>query len=404
MTPKVINDGYEIVAKDRLKNHPRNPRRGDLTAVRESIRENGFFGALLVQRSTGYVLVGNHRFRAGIEEGMTEFPVAWANVDDARATKIALADNRTSDRATYDHRELVEVLASVDSLVGTAFDPKDLAKLLRATTVRDTSSDAPPPPAPSSEETRSKRGEVWALGDHVLVCGDSLDETVRDVVFGKQRVDAIVTDPPFAIFGSSTGIGTDVADDKMVRPFFERMFAVMNGVLKNYAHAYVFCDWRSWPAIWDACGRARGANRGGLSPANLLVWDKGSGMGSMYMSSHELVGFFSMEPPARVMKGKKAGVRKVNGKHNVIRCNRVSGAARLHNASKPVSMLEEFLLSSTDKGETVVDLFAGSGSTLIACEKTGRKCIAFEIEPAWCDVVITRWQAATGKTATRVAA
>lgn len=398
--PTIANGGYELVATDRLKHHPKNPRRGNVTAIRESIRENGFFGALVVQRGTSFVLVGNHRLRAACEEGLAEVPVLWVDVDDARASKMALADNHASDLATYDHHDLIESLSSLDSLVGTTFDPRDLAKLIRSVREPERAPEQTPPPV---GDPIVSTGEVWRLGEHVLACGDSLDETARARVF-EGRFDLVVTDPPFAIYGSSTGIGTDVVDDKMVRPFFERVFAALNAAAKTHAHAYVFCDWRSWPALWDACSRARGANRGGLTPANLLVWDKGTGMGSMYQNSHEFVGFFTVEAPGRVMKGKKSGARKIQGKHNVLRFNRVSGRERVHNAAKPVSMIEEFLENSSDKGDAVLDLFGGQGQTLLACEHRGRRCTMFEIDPAWCDVIVRRWQAETGKTAERVQA
>ena len=129
---KLLDQDYELVPLERLRLHPRNPRKGAVPLIEESIRENGFYGAVIAQKSTGYVLAGNHRLLAAREAGLTELPVFWVDVSDERALKILLADNRTSDVGTYDEEALARLLEEIgaEGLVGTGYSEEDLAELL----------------------------------------------------------------------------------------------------------------------------------------------------------------------------------------------------------------------------------------------------------------------------------
>ena len=123
----------ETVPIKKLKQHPDNPRQGDIGAIAVSIQENGWYGVIVAQKSTGHVLAGNHRLRAAKKLGMTELPVYWVDVDDTQARKILLADNRTNDLAAYDDGTLAEILAELattDDLLGTGYDGTDLDTML----------------------------------------------------------------------------------------------------------------------------------------------------------------------------------------------------------------------------------------------------------------------------------
>jgi DNA modification methylase len=234
---------------------------------------------------------------------------------------------------------------------------------------------------------------VWTLGDHKLLVGDSLqaDET-KEFLAGLQ-VAMVATDPPYAIYGSSTGVSVEIADDKMVRPFFEAVMRLAHQVVPVFGHAYVCCDWRSWPALFDA------ARRSGMTAKNLLVWDKGgSGMGSNYANCYELLGFFAKIPTQGVMSHRKGGQRTVL-RPNIVRIPRARGEDHQHNAAKPVPLMVEVITNSSERGDWVLDPFCGSGTTIVACENTGRRCAAVEIEPKWADVSVLRWQRVTGKKA-----
>lgn len=143
-TDRVVNDGYEMVPVGKLVEHPANPRRGRVDAIEASIIANGFYGAVVAQRSTGHILGGNHRFQAAQLTGMEKIPVIWADVDDATAKRILLADNRTNDIAGYDDDALLAILEECraeENLLGTGYDDKfvdDLLKKVQAEPLPDT--------------------------------------------------------------------------------------------------------------------------------------------------------------------------------------------------------------------------------------------------------------------------
>ena len=211
-----------------------------------------------------------------------------------------------------------------------------------------------------------------------------------------KRAHMVLTDPPYAIYGSSTGVGSDIADDAMIRPFFEAMWRLIAGHVVMFAHCYVHCDWRSWASLWDA------AKRSGVEPRNMIVWDKGSsGLGNNYANTHELIAFFARLPPqVTVTSHRAAGQRQVL-RPNIVRHPRPTGDERLHNAAKPVALLVELIENSTDPGHTVLDPFAGSGPVVIAADIAGRTCWAAEKEATMCDVIVARWSRVTGGTPER---
>lgn len=126
----IINQEYELVPVASLTPHPRNPRKGDTPAIAKSITHNGFYGAVVAQRSTGFILAGNHRLKAAVSTGAAEVPVIWVDCDDERALRILLADNRTNDLAGYDEAALAELLGSLPSLEGTGYDQAAVDELV----------------------------------------------------------------------------------------------------------------------------------------------------------------------------------------------------------------------------------------------------------------------------------
>lgn len=251
---------------------------------------------------------------------------------------------------------------------------------------------------PEPKEARCKEGDLWILGEHRLFCGDSFNAEHRMRLLEGRVADAVAMDPPYAVFGSSTGIGKDIVDDAMIRPFFEALFRAVALTVKTFGHVYCCCDWRSWAAVWHGAATAQ------IAPKNCLVWDKGGGLGSMYAQCHEFVGFFVLEPSGRTLHdGKKTGHRMVNRK-NLIHANRPAGDERVHGAQKPVVVIEELITNATDEGEVVLDLFGGSGTTLVACESLKRRAYVMEMKPRECDKILARWEKLTGRTAERAAA
>lgn len=388
---------------EKLKRWVKNPRKNKraVAAAVASIKEFGFGAPLVAQYPEGGVedadeipmIAGDTRIQAAEILGIKFLPVRCLKISTKKAHALGIADNKVGEFAVWDKPLLDEGLTefkdNIPMFEATGFKYVDYFPD-KPTVAPDTI--PAPPPAPIT-----KLGEVWQLGEHVLICGDSFDAKIRDRVLRDKPIDLVVTDPPYAMYGSSTGIGSDIADDKMVRPFFEQMFRLIEFHTKEFAHAYVCCDWRSWAAITESARKTQ------MVAKNVLVWDKGnSGLGSMYAMTHEFIGFFAHQSKQTGLRSTtKKGHRTVLGP-NVIRHNRVQGEERQHNAAKPVEMFKGFINNSSDEKQLVVDFFAGSGTTLIACEYTKRRAIVFEIEPACCDIIIARWEKLVSRKAVRL--
>ena len=248
-----------------------------------------------------------------------------------------------------------------------------------------------PPKAPVT-----KRGDVWQLGDHVLVCGDCTSAEVASLLPSGMSV-SLVSDPPFCSGGyqeSQRRVGSvgseSIKDGKHKKIANDRLSsrgyqALIRAVYENFQplDVHMFTDWKMWPHIFDA------TEASGLTVRTMVVWKKESpGMGMKWRGQHELVLYGARETPsAQPNRG------------NVIECRRSKN--ELHPTQKPVELMEE-LVRMAD-GERVVDPFAGSGTTLVACEKLGRRCFAVELDPAYCDVIVERWESLTSGKAERKA-
>jgi DNA modification methylase len=404
MAPRVPAElRVELVPIDDVRPLKLNPRRGDVDFIRDSIRRRGQYTPIIVRRQTGEVLKGNHTWHALKAEDAKRVAVLWRDIeDDAEAQAFALTDNSASDRGSYDPVDLAASLKMLDDLDGTGYDAQDYERILAEAVAASTDLEAPPA-APDEPDTpqppaapATQPGDIIQLGQHRLMCGDSTDpETVTALMDG-QAADMVFMDPPFAIYGSSSGLSSSVTDDAIVRPFFRAALAAAQQATRLFAQVYVCTDWRSWPSIWDAAKGTR------LEPKNLIVWDKGSsGLGNNWANTYELIGYFTHMPEQKTMSGhRKTGQRPVL-RPNVIRANRVTGDDRLHNAAKPVPLIGEVIGVASEPGDLVADLFGGSGSVLIACAQTDRRCFTMEKDAAWCDVIVQRWEDLTGETAKR---
>jgi DNA modification methylase len=250
---------------------------------------------------------------------------------------------------------------------------------------------------PEVEEAITQQGDLWILGEHRLLCGDATKKEDVERLMDGQKADMVFTDPPYALFGNSTGVA-GITDDKMVKPFFRDIFNACRNNTKLYSHIYICCDWHSAFSL-ESVGREIK-----LTAKNLCIWDKGDGgVGAMYQQCYEMIWFFANSPIFNKTTGGKKigdGERTVNGKPNIWRHNRAN-KDRKHTAQKPVEMISNAINNSSDINGICIDMFLGSGSTLIACEKTNRKCYGMEIDPHYCDVIVKRWEDYTGNKAER---
>jgi len=238
---------------------------------------------------------------------------------------------------------------------------------------------------PDEIETDIVLGDLIEIGEHRLLCGDSTDsEQVSKLMNGK-KADMVFTDPPYALFGNSTGV-KNVVDDKMVRPFFREIFLVCKSFVKLFGHIYVCCDWHSAFSIQLMAQEIK------LTPKNLCIWDKGDGgIGSMYQNCYEMVWFFANSPVNNKTVGHNiSGERIIRGKPNIWRFPQIVSRNRKINAQKPVDMISLPIECSSEIDELVLDLFSGSGSTMVAAHQLNRKCYGMEIEPKYCQIIIDR--------------
>jgi DNA modification methylase len=378
--------------------NPRSISPRKYRALKASIKRYGFVDPIVVNRRNGnawgkgdrglYCVGGHQRLKVAEELGIDPVPCSVVELgpEDERVVNLAL----NNPAGEFDELGLAKTLEYLEhtslDLEPTGFSEVEVARALQHLDHRAGTSEEADKVPPLPKKPTTETGDLLKIGPHRLLCGDAtdLDQVLRLV--GKLKVAAVVTDPPYAIYGSASGVSSEVTDDRIVRPFFEQLFRTCEAVLPWFGHAYVFCDWRSWPSLWEMAKRTR------MVAKNLIVWDKGGqGLGNMYANCYECVGFFAKLPaPTTMLSGKATGERTVN-RPNMQRFDRPRGDARQHNAAKPVDLLVELIRNSTDKGDVVLDPFIGSGSTLIACERLGRLCVAIDIEPRYCDVVRERF-------------
>ncbi len=389
-----------------------NPKDHDIPALIDSLQKFGYTAPVIIDERDDTVVAGHGRLEAletmradgrkpprrirVAPDGEWMVPtLAGVEFDDLEQAKLyILTDNRTTELGGWDLSELQAFTSDMapDVLAPLAI-PDLLAELepIEVSGHERTRTSAPPEHEPLPRRVES--GDLWHLGRHRLLCADSLGEDTRALL--PDKVDAVVTDPPYAVYGSSTGVSSEVSDDAMVVPFFHQIASLAKSLIEIGGHVYVFCDWRSWGALWE------GARRAKLEPKNMLIWDKGNGLGTNYMNYHELVMFLARIPDNRTLKQSSILQTRPINEPNVFRFPRVPTSERWHTAAKPVALLEQLIANSTDRGGVILDPFAGGGSTLIAADNIDRTCWLVEKEPAVADTILARWEQATGSVAVR---
>src|SRR5882672_1604325 len=333
--------------------------------------------------------------------------VALSSLSDAEKKALIIADNRIAELSNWD-RDILAIEyqglhdLQFDDLEVTGFSLGEIDTILD-----DASEKKPVEPGPEDDlpplvvTPVSRKGDLWILGSHRLLCGDARSDSDYARLLEDQSADLVLTDPPFnvRVDGNVSGLGKvrhaefAMASGEMSEAEFTAFLSTFLGCAKvhsrNGAILFVFMDWRHLFELTCA-GREQG-----LVAKNLIVWAKdNAGMGTFYRSKHELVFVFKIGQHGRYRTNvwEYAGV-------NTFRTGRLDELA-MHPTVKPVAMLADAIRDVTKRGAIVLDPFAGSGSTLIAAEKTGRHARCIEYEPKYCDVIVRRWQAYTGKAAT----
>ena len=351
-----------------------------------SIKEFGFNNPVAID-ADGMILCGHGRVMAAQKLHMAEVPtVCLSHLSDTQVKAYILADNKLALNAGWDNDMLkveLEDLKDLDfDLNLTGFSDEELKDILveDPTEAHEDNYDGEPP-----EVAKSQLGDIWTLGEHRLMCGDSTSENDVKALMQDEKVDLIFTDPPYGInvVSADGKVGTDFGIAKKGK--YKQVLAddTTETAQKAYEVFSKFCDKK---IIW-------GGNYF-LSFLPLsdswIIWDKRCESGIKNTFADAEMAWCSFHTPVRVYHQLWNGMIR-EGEHE----------KRVHPTQKPIKMLGEILQDFTKESDIILDCFGGSGSTLIACEQLKRKCRMIEYEPYYIDVIIQRWQKLTGKEAVR---
>jgi DNA modification methylase len=419
------SDLREVVYRpiDDLKPDPANPRQHSKKQIRQiakSIETFGFNMPVLVDARLK-VIAGHGRLAACRELGWSEVPtLCLDHLSPAQARAFMIADNRLSELASWDDRLLAEQLKDL-SLLGLDFSLEVTGFEVGEIDLRIGALDDPPRaddpadavPDPVTGPAVSKPGDLWLLGQHRVLCGNVLDVAAVRALMGEERAAMVFSDPPYnvRIDGHATGLGAihhrsfAMAAGELSRPAFAVFLATSLRHLAAFsaggALLYICMDWRHLGELL-AAGREIDARL-----ENLCVWVKDNGgMGSLYRSQHELVFVFKTgrgRHRNNVRLGQfgrnRSNVWHYAGANSFSRKTEEGNLLALHPTVKPVGLIADAILDCTARGDLVLDGFLGSGTTVIAAERTGRRCFGLELDPGHVDTSIRRWQRLTGETA-----
>ena len=403
-----------------LKLHDRNARTHSKRQIRQianSIRRFGFCNAVLVDDDLN-ILAGHGRVKAAELLGLTSVPtVRLSHLSDAEKRAYILADNRLAEKAGWDRSLLVlELQGLIDigfDVELTGFEMPEIDLLLDEALEAGGLSPAADDELPATRKGPpvSRPGDLWILGVHRLSCGDACTPASYDRLLSGKKADLLFTDPPYnvRINGHVSGLGRvrhaefAMACGEMTETqyigFLTDSLGLTVKVSRDGALHYIFVDWRHSYELMSA-GRDIYD-----SLLNLCVWNKDNGgMGSFYRSKHELVMVYKVgnAPHINNVELGRHGRNRTNvwdyAGVNTFRAGRLDELA-MHPTVKPVALVTDVIRDASCRSDLVLDPFAGSGTTIIAAEKTGRRACALEIDPHYVDVIIQRWQEYTGKRA-----
>jgi len=379
----------ELWPVEKLKPYPGNPRINDnaVDAVATSIKTFGFRVPIIVDRD-GVIIAGHTRLKAAQKLGLSQVPVHMAaDLDDAAAKALRLADNKTAEHASWD-LELLPVelrdLQGLDwNLLDLGFSEDELAKLLEDAEPFEGQTD--PDEIPDvPEDAVSKTGEIYTLGRHKLLCGSATNKEDMQRLMGDDRADLWLVDPPYNV--SYTGktkdaltIENDHMQDEEFLQFLTDASTVANDFMREGAVFYI------WHADSEGYNFRSAVKLAGWKLRQCLVWAK----------QHMVIGrqdyHWKHEP---CLYGWKDGAAHYWGSDRcqttVLEFDRPSRSAD-HPTMKPVALFAYQIKNSCRPEGMVLDSFCGSGTTILACEQTGRTAYAVELDPKYCDVIRRRW-------------
>lgn len=399
---------------------PKNARLHSDKQVRQiakSIEAFGFNVPLLIEPD-GRVLAGHGRLAACVLLGWSDVPtITLDHLTPEQARAFMIADNRLSDTSSWNDQLLAEQLkflsdADLDfDLDSIGFELPEIDLRIQSLLEDGAEANEPPVELPTPGQAAvSQLGDVWHLGRHRLLCGNALDPEAYTTLLDGVQVAMVFTDPPYnvPIAGHVSGNGQfhhrefAMASGEMSRAQFTQFLTDALALMRDHsvdgAIHYACIDWRHLGEML-AAGEASGAEL-----KNVVCWDKGAaGMGSLYRSQHELVFVFKHGKGAHtnnVQLGRfgrnRSNVWSYPGVNSFARQTEEGNLLALHPTVKPTALVADALLDASDRGEAVLDPFLGSGTTLLAAERTGRVGYGMELDPAYVDTAIRRWEGLTG--------
>lgn len=351
--------------------------------IAASIKEFGWTNPILVDGDKG-VIAGHGRLLAARKLGYDKVPVIeLKHMTEAQKRAYVIADNKLALNAGWDNNflalELQDLKDQDFDLTLLGFDDKELDALLAPKIVEGLTDEDEVPEPP--KEPKTKLGDIYILGNHRLMCGDATDIDQVDSLMGDNKADLVFTDPPYGV--DYKGINNDTREG--LEDLLRGSFANYYGHSKSGAAIYCFHS--------DRCADVfHKVFREFFHFSSMIIWAKNSLTLSQtdYQSQHEpcLYGWMNNGSHSWYSDRKQTSVWRFDKE-------KVDG----HTTPKPVELVAKAITNSSKSDDIVLDLFGGSGSTLIACEKTGRKARLMELDPKYCDVIVKRWEDFTGKKA-----
>jgi len=381
----------EIIKKpiDSLIPYAKNARVHDeaqIAQIAGSIKEFGFNNPVLIDKDNG-IIAGHGRVMAARKLGLTEVPtILLDHLNETQRKAYILADNRIAINSTWDNEmlslELMDIKDDV-SLAMLGFNVDELDALLNPTELTDGLTDEDAVPEVPIEPT-TKLGDIYQLGNHRLMCGDSTSIDAVEKLMDGQKADMVFTDPPYGVSYQSN-----------MRTQSEKFDVIKNDdvildivpIVEIYSKGWVFI-WTTWKVLDKWLENTKGLG----FPSNMVIWFKGGG------GIGDLKKTFSTDYETALVwhRGAELCGKRIG---SVWKVGKDGATDYLHPTQKPVALAEEALDKTTKPNYLILDLFSGSGSTLIACEKNKRRARLMELDPKYCDVIIKRWEDFTGKKA-----
>lgn len=382
-------DIFEIIP------NPKNANRHSIEQIKrleKLIKYQGFRNPLVISNRTGFLLAGHGRLEAAKNLGIEKLPVTYQDFEnEAQEYSYLVSDNEIARWAELDYQSLY------DELQGIEIEDIDLLGIedFKLPEIEELDPQTDEDEVPEVEHPITRRGDVWLLGRHRLMCGDSTMIDDVEKLMNGEKADMVFTDPPYNT-GMQAKAGSTwlshMFNDKFTDEEWSHLLSgfTVNAYqfLKDNTAGYFCLDWRRNHELQEHL-------RNCFKISNVIVWDKVvHGLGSDYKYTYELINVCKKGKPEL---DTHQGDREYS---DVWHIQRKMGKDKDHATKKPIELIERCLRHATKPNQSCLDLFGGSGSTLIACEKNNRYSFNMELSEHYCDVIINRWQKYTGKKAT----